>query len=238
MDKQGKILIEFNVKNGRFAVNPLLVGGSTLGGRIISGSDNLIVDDNGWRIMPLTWLNSFSKEKDLSTTDIYGDGEKVLTLVNDKGFTGVLGMTAQDIEYNKALGFMVDIENGLAEVKQRRIVQHAIYFETEFANDYGVVVTKKVWVFGVETQAPSESYEQTTDNINNSMVDYNITIKGTNLKASDGETDYTDDFGNTVKVWTLSKLPGDTGYETFGDSVPTPTALEISPTPVLDPYQP
>ena len=90
-------------------------------------------------------------------------------------------------------------------------------------------MTKKVWVFGVETQAPSEAYEQTTDNINNSMVDYNITIKGTNLKVLDNNVlvDYTDQYGNVVKVWTLSKVPGDTGYDTFGDSVPTPT-IEIT----------
>lgn len=215
MSKEGKVLIEFNVKNGKYAIQ-----------------DNL----GQYTIKPLTWLNSFSKEKDLSTTDIYGDGEKVLTLVNDKGFTGVLGMTAQDLQYNEDLGFNATISNGLAEIKQRTIRTHAIYFETEFAGADGVIKTKKVWVFGVETQAPSEAYEQTTDNINNSMVDYNITIKGTNLQIPSGNTtvDATDEYGNVIKIWTLSSLPGDANYETFGDTVPVPLVEgSTTPTPSL-----
>lgn len=200
MDKTGKILIQFNVKNGQYAVK----------------------SSGNWVISPLTWLNTFSKEKDMDSTPIYGDGEKQLTLVNDKGFTGTLGLTAQDIEYNKALGFSKVLSNGLAEVQQLSSIEHCIYFESQYVGKDGVTKTKKTWVFGVEAQAPSETYDQNTDSINQSTVEYGITIKGVNTLDSTGTADYRDENGNTVKTFTLSKVPGDTGYDTFENSVPSP----------------
>lgn len=200
MDKTGKTLIQFNVKNGQFATK---VGSS-------------------WTIAPLTWLNSFAKEKDMDTTDIFGDGERQLRLVNDKGFTGTLGLTAQDVEYNKALGFNVELANGLAEVQQLSSIEHCIYFETQYTGKDGVVKTKKTWVFGVEAQAPSESYDQNTDSINQSTIEYAITIKGINTLASDGTTEYKDANGNTIKTFTLSAYPEDSGYSTFENTVPVP----------------
>lgn len=201
MDKTGKVLIQFNVKNGQYAIK--------------SG--------NAWVISPLTWLNSFSKEKDLDSSDIYGDGEKQLTLVNDKGFTGTLGLTAQDYEYNKALGFNVQLSNGLAEVQQLSSIEHCIYFETQYTGKDGVAKTKKTWVFGVNAQAPSETYDQNTDSVNQSTIEYAITIKGVNTMDSTGEVEYKDENGNTIKTFTLSKVPGDTGYDTFENTVPVPT---------------
>lgn len=207
MDKSGKTLVGFNVKNGQFALK----------------SENTFGTPQ-----PLGYLTRFSKEKNLTTKVIYGDGELQCTLVNDKGFTGTIGMTAQDLDYNKALGMAMDIDGGVAEVKQISIVEHSLYFETDFCGKDGVTKTKKVWVFGVETQAPSESYEQNTDDINESNVEYSITIKGTLLKDSTGESDYKDQkTGQLVKCWTYSKVPGDAGYETFENSVPVPKAKQV-----------
>lgn len=200
MDKTGKTLIQFNVRNGQYAIK----------------------NNNAWVISPLTWLNSFSKEKDMDTTPIYGDGDKQLTLVNDKGYTGTLGLTAQDLEYNKALGFTKELSNGLAEIQQLASIEHCIYFESQYTGKDGITKTKKTWVFGVEAQAPSEEYNQNTDSINQSNVEYTITIKGVNTLDAAGTADYRDANGNTIKTYTLSKIPGDTGYDTFENSVPTP----------------
>ena len=196
MNKTGKTLIGFNVKNGQFAI-----------------------EDS---IYPLSWLVKFSKDKNISTKPIYGDGELQTTLVNDKGYTGLLGLTAQDDEYNKALGMYKNIDGGVAEVKQLDIIDHSLYFETQKMIN-GKNYTKKVWVFGVETSAPSESIDQNTDDINQSTVEYSITIKGINLKAADGVSDYKDaETGSEVKVFTYSKMPSDSDYDTFEDSVPVP----------------
>lgn len=198
MDKTGKVLVSFNVKNGQYAVDG--------------------------EIKPLNYLTKFSKEKNLKTKTIYGDGELLTTLVNDQGFTGIIGMLAQDIEYNKDMGFMEELSSGLAEIKQVAIKEHNLYFETQYMAKGDVTKTKKVWVFGVEVQSPSESLEQNTDDINESNVEYPITIKGTNIKSSDGTTDYVNPTtGDVMKCYTYSKVPTDDGYDTFEKTVPVPT---------------
>ena len=50
-------------------------------------------------------------------------------LVNDKGFTGTIGMTARDEDYEEALGFLLDLDAGSIGIKQLLIKEHAVYFE-------------------------------------------------------------------------------------------------------------
>jgi hypothetical protein len=200
MAKTDKVLVGFNVSNGKYAIKT-------------NGAYGSPVD--------LGYLTRFSKEKNLTSKTIYGDGEIQTVLVNDKGFTGTLGLLQQDLEFNKALGFMLDTDNGTIEMQQSSVVECAIYFETEFMKNDGIKKTKKVWVVGVNVEAPSESLEQTTDDINENNVEYSITVKGEYLKNSAGTDDYTDGTtGQKVKYFTFSKTPSDTGYSTFGDSVP------------------
>lgn len=205
MDKTGKVLAQFNVKNGQYKTG------------------------NG-EIAPLAWLTRISLDKNLSTLPIYGDGEIQLNVVNDKGFTGTLGLTARDIEFETANGMQMEIENGQAEIQQQSVPQNSIYFETEYVGGDGIKKTKKVWLFGVEVSAPSESLDQNTDDINIATVEYGITVKGVYLKAADGITDYTDaTTGNKVKVFKLSATPADADFDSFGDTVPVPTAKAVTP---------
>lgn len=200
IDKTGKVLAQFNVKNGQYQVN--------------SGT-----------LASLAWLTKISLDKNLSTLPLFGDGELQLNLLNDKGFSGSLGLTARDIEFETANGMQMEVENGQAEIQQQSVPQNAIYFETEFIGADGVKKTKKVWLFGVEVSAPSESLDQNTDDLSIATVEYGITVKGVYLKAADGIANYTDaTTGNTVKVFKLSKIPTDADYATFGDTVPVPTA--------------
>jgi len=203
MAKTNKILAEFNVKNGKFK----------------TGSAS---------VADLTWLTKVSLEKDLATLPIYGDGERQLNIINDKGFTGSLGVSARDADLEKANGMQMEITNGVAEIQQQTIPSNSIYFETEYVGADGVKKVKKVWLFGVEIAAPSESLDQNTDNINVSTYEYPITVKGVNLKATGGASDYVDSTtGMTVKVFKMSAIPTDTGYSTFGDTVPTPTQKAV-----------
>jgi hypothetical protein len=205
IDKSGKILAQFNVKNGQY--------------KTASGS-----------LSSLTWLTKVSLDKNLSTQAIYGDGELQLNLINDKGYTGTIGMTARDIEFETALGMQMELDGGLAEIQQTAAVPISLYFETNFVGADGVVKTKKVWLFGVEVSAPSEALDQNTDDPAIATVEYGITVKGTYLKDTDGETDYIDTTtGNKVKVFKLSSIPTDTGFDSFGDTVPVPTAKTEEP---------
>lgn len=199
--KEGKKLIEYNCKNGVY----------NLGG-----------DDS--TIKPLGYLASITLDKNIQTKDIYGDGDLQLSILSDKGSTGTLEMTAKDDEFDIDLGFAMKITQGLADIQVLQNKSIAIGFECYITTTDGITKTKKVWLLGVNVSPASDGLSQNTDTINENTASYGITVKGTNLKATGGATDYVDANGNTIKVYKITSLPSDTGYATFLDSVPVPTA--------------
>ena len=197
-NKQGKTLIEYNCKNGVYALDSA--------------------------IKPLGYLASVTTDKNINTAEKYGDGELQLTLITDKGGSGSLELTARDTEFEKDLGFAMEIANGLAEVQVLENKTIAIGFESYITLASGVTKTKKVWLLGVNVAPAGDSLSQNTDSTNEATASYGITLKGVNLKSATGDSDYTDTNGNTIKVFKISCLPDQTGYATFLDSVPVPKA--------------
>ena len=169
----------------------------------------------------LAYANSISLEADYEETKLFGDGQILAVLGDDKGKTGTLSVINIEKEYEVDMKRAREIENGLADVQQRSSVEHAIYFEVDAIED-GVAKTIKRWVFGVTTGKASESYEQTQDSPTINTYDYPLTVLGTNLKDTDGLADYKDENGNTIKVFYITSFPGDAGYATFESAVPTP----------------
>lgn len=204
--KAGKNIIEFNCKNGVYSVD-----GST--------------------VKPLGYLTAISTEKNIDTKDIYGDGEIILSQMNDKGSTGSLEMTARDDDFEKDVGFEMEIEQGLAEVQVLGNVDIAIGAECyivvkDKTSGKAVQKTKKVWWLNVNVSPAGTSLSQNTDTTNEATVSYPLTIKGTNLLGKDGTSAYVDENGNTRKIFKISCLPGNANYETFLDTVPIPKAKE------------
>ena len=199
--KQGKKLIEYNCKNGVYN---------------LGGSDSTI--------KPLGYLTAVTLEKNSSTKDIYGDGELVLSVLRDKGSTGTLEMTVRDDDFEKDLGFLQEIEQGLAEVQILRNANIAVGFECYITKADGTTITKKVWLLGVQVAPAGDSLAQNTDDTNEATASYGLTVKGVNLQAASGTGDYVDSNGNTKKVYKISCLPTDSNYATFFDTVPVPKA--------------
>ena len=202
--KAGKNIIEFNCKNGVYSVD-----GST--------------------VKPLGYLTAISTEKNIDTKDIYGDGEIILSQMNDKGSTGSLEMTARDDDFEKDLGFEMEIEQGLAEAQVLGNVDIAVGAECyivvkDKTSGKAVQKTKKVWWLNVNVAPAGTSLSQNTDTTNEATVSYPLTIKGTNLLAKDGTSAYVDENGNTRKVFKISCLPDNENYATFLDTVPIPKA--------------
>lgn len=50
-------------------------------------------------------------------------------------------------------------------------------------------------------------------------------MEGVNLKDAAGK-DYKDEKGNIVVVWQMTVTPDDEGYDTFGDEVVLPVAVD------------
>lgn len=202
--KAGKNIIEFNCKNGVYSAD-------------------------GQTVKPLGYLTAISTEKNVDTKDIYGDGEIILSQMNDKGSTGSLEMTARDDDFEKDLGFEMEIEQGLAEVQVLGNVDIAVGAECyivvkDKTSGKAVQKTKKVWWLNVNVSPAGTSLSQNTDTTNEATVSYPLTIKGVNLMGADGITEYVDENGNTRKIFKISCLPDNPNYATFLDTVPVPKA--------------
>lgn len=198
-----KTLVRFNIKNAKYAI---MTDEETFAAPVSIG-----------------YSDSMALEANYAEKPIYGDGRVVLTVPNDKGKTGTLALLTIDEDYEIAMKRRMKTQNGTAEIKQTASVVHALYFETEFVGESGDLQTAKTILYGVTTGRPSETYNQTTDDINNNNVSYPLTIKGIKMKDSAGE-DYKDDKGNTVYAWQETSIPGDTGYDDFGKTISAPKA--------------
>jgi hypothetical protein len=172
----------------------------------------------------LAYASSLTLEADYNETKLYGDGEILGIIGDDKGKNGTLGVINIEDAYEIACGRAMQITEGLADSQQMESKEHAIYYEVDAIED-GAKVTIKVWVFGCITGKASESYAQTEDDPTVNSYEYPLTVLGTKLQDNLDAEDYKTANGNTVNVYRVIKYPEDTGYATFGDTVPSVTAV-------------
>lgn len=199
-----KSLVQFNIKNAKYAV----------------GSAN-----NYETPTSIGYSDSISLESSYSEKVIYGDGRVLHTIPNDKGKTGSLGLLSIDDNYEIAMKRRMKTAHGTAEIKQMAAIEHAIYFEFEYLDEETKATkTAKTILYGVTSARPSQSFNQTTEDINNNIVSHGLTIKGVPLLNAAGTDEYKDENGNTVYVWQETSVPEDEGYAEFGKSITQPKA--------------
>lgn len=196
-------MFKFNVKNLKYSTG-------------VPGAWDAPVD--------LAYAHAISLEADYNETKLYGDGEKLAVLADDKGKTGSISVTNIEEAYEIACGRMLAILGGTADIQQRATVEHCIYYEVEAIDD-GTTITIKNWLFGCITGKANESYQQTEDDPTFNKYEYPLTVLGINLQIHDGGADFVDANGNTIKVFRLTSYPDTTGYATFGDAVPLVESL-------------
>jgi hypothetical protein len=167
----------------------------------------------------LAYANSIALEADYDELVLYGDGQKLAVLADDKGKTGTLSVTNIEELYEIACGRAMLVQGGLGDIQQLESKEHALYYEIEGILD-GERITIKNWLYGCITGKASESYEQTTDNPTVNNFDYPLTVLGTVLQNVAGTADYTDANGNIVKCFRITSYPTDDDYATFGATVP------------------
>ena len=204
MAQNDKTLVRFNIKNAKYALM----------------TSEGVFDTP----VPFGYSDSIALQADYAEKIIYGDGRKVLTIPNDKGKTGTLRLLALSEAYELAMKRRMKTAKGTAEIKQMASIEHAIYFETEYMEEDGDMKTAKTIVYGVTSGRPSETYDQTTEDINNNNVEYPLTIKGIPMKNAAGTDTYKDENGNVVYAWQETSIPGDTGYDDFGKTIEIPKA--------------
>lgn len=202
-DNKYKNVLLFNVKNAKYCTlaNPTEI-------KSIGKSDALKLDAD------------FNEQK------IYGDGEVILALPNDKGYTGSLDMVSLFDDFEVSQRRKQPLAIGVADIRQVGEVPINIYVELEGmevdGTDKGDIDVIKCWLLNVTTSRPSTTVSQKTDSINTNIVSIPLTVYGTPIQASSGETDYIDAKGNRLYATRVICWPDDAGYDTFGDTVPVP----------------
>lgn len=198
---ENKTLVRFNIQNIKYAT----------------------MDAQGTYGTPVSYGTAIKMalEANSSIKDIFGDGRRICSIVNDKGKTGTMTTNNISDDYEIAMGRKIITAVGLADIQQRKNVVHAIYFETSGLKGDGSMPLSKTWLFGVTSSRPSESYDQNTDDVNESSFDTPLVISGTNLLKAD-DTKYVDDKGNEVLVWQLTVTPDDENFADFGNAVVLP----------------
>lgn len=168
-------------------------------------------------------------EADASVKPIYGDGKRIASIMNDKGKTAVWTTNNINDKFEIEMGRKLRIKQGIASVKQQEVKDFAFYFETSGLDENNSMPLAKTWVYGAtSTVAPSESYEQTTDDVNESQYETPIEIGGIELKNADGTVYRNKKTGQAVRVWMLMSTPDCEDFDEFGDTVPIPTFEEVS----------
>ena len=196
-----KTLVRFNVQNIKYAV--------------LSNGEYGVPVLYGTAIKMALEANSAVKA-------IYGDGRRICSIVNDKGKTGTMTTNNVSDDYEIAMARRIKTTSGIAEIKQQKNIVHAIYFETCGLDSEGGMPIAKTWLYGVTSSRPSESFDQNTDDVNESSFETPLEISGTDMLASNGKVYKDPVTGCDVVVWQMTVTPDDPEYATFGDSVVLP----------------
>ena len=165
------------------------------------------------------YLTAVQLNTDIGTTEVFADNTRIDNIYSDSGYTGNIGTTSRATDFE--IDTLMAMENdGIADINMVAAPDIAFYYEMQEKTGKGTPYTVKKWVFGVQV-----SKSNTTDQTNTKtpvMVEfsYPLIVNGETLMNEDGTAPYVTENGNEVKVFTLRKILGDDGYETFGDAVP------------------
>jgi len=152
----------------------------------------------------------------------YADDRLVLRLPSDKGYDGNIGTTAQDVGLETDAGFLVPAAGGMAVVSVAAYFRAAVYYEFIGHYEDGTPFKVKTWMYNVEIGKGSESHTTDKSSVEFGSYSYPFHCYGDPLMDAEGTKHYMDANGMERTAYMLRAVPGDEGYETFGEAVPVP----------------
>lgn len=188
-----------------------------------NGKFALRLGDNSYStdLLPLKYLKTISYNPSLQTSSQHADDREILQAVADTGITGAIGSTAPDPDLERTLGWKQDIASGVADVSVTQQPSGALYYETTLAAETGGKnLVLKVWLLNVVLKRSNETFKTNAPAPDFGDYSYDYTSRGEALLAADGEGKYLDEQGFEHAVYRVTCLPGEAGYDTFGDAVP------------------
>lgn len=174
------------------------------------------------QLLDMKYAKSINPSALLEAAEQYADNRLVVRIPSDTGYEGEVGTTASDPELEKAAGFALEGAAGLITTDITSYLRGALYYEFLEVDEDGKQSACKVWMFNVEIGKGSQSYTTKQAGIEFGTYSYPIRCYGDTLMDAEGTSPYLDERGVGRKAFLYTARPGDTGYETFGDTVPTP----------------
>lgn len=168
----------------------------------------------------IKYARGLSLNKALTATSKYADNRKVLDIPSDKGYDGELTTTAQDVGLELELGYMLEGEDGLMDLKVTSFPRGALYYEVTLEYEEEPSETIKVWLLGAELRKGNLQYNTDEENLNLGDYTYPLVVFGDPLMKAGGADEYRDSRGNTKRCFMIYKYSDDPDYEAFENQVP------------------
>lgn len=191
----------------------------------ISGLKYAVRDNDnkpGTKIENFPYAKSIGVEPQVEEEKIYANDMQIGVCISEQGSTGELGTTAQDRNFEKAIGHIIDIENGTADVNLISNKRVDFFYKYKEKTASGTEFVVKVWLLNVEVSKASKSHESDENTAKLGEYKYPITAYGDKLKNTEGTEIYVDADGNERTVTRIISVPSDKGYADFEKTVPIP----------------
>ncbi len=176
-------------------------------------------------ILPVKYAKNLNPSSLLEAVEQYADNRLLFRVPNDKGYDVELGTTGPDGELEKAAGYAMEGASGLISVGQVAYARGALYYEFIERDETGQASKVKCWMFNVEVGKGTGTYTTDESSVTFGTYTYPMRVYGDTLMDSTGTAAYVDSKGLGRTAFLYTSRPGDTGYDTFGDSVPVPKLL-------------
>lgn len=173
-------------------------------------------------VTKLLYAKNINPTSLLEAVEQHADNRLLFRVPNDKGYEGEIGTTAPDVEFEKQAGYAMEGANGVIKTNLAFYARGALYYEFLETDKDGVPSVAKVWLLNVEIGKGSENHSTDAGSIEFGEYKYPFRAYGDPLKNTEGTSDYLDARGLGRTAYMIVCRPGDTGYATFGATVPVP----------------
>ena len=173
-------------------------------------------------LIPLAYAQSLGLNAKLEAAELFADDRLICRVPSDTGYEGEIGMTTSAPELEKAAGFALEGAAGLITTDVAGYLRGALYYEHREVDEDGVNRTVKTWVLNTEIGKGSKTHSTDQNSAQFGSYAYPFRSYGEPLLAADGTSEYLDENGVGRLAFFYSAWPDDTGYASFGQTVPVP----------------
>ena len=181
------------------------------------------LEGNSANVVKQDYVTAIALDPQINETPQYGSGKLLGKFKKDNGYTGNIGVTAQDPMLEESIGRTMQLKTGVGTVggaASKRLAGYYYEFKEEITE--GKTQQVKVWLLNVEIGASSINHATDKESLEFGEYSYPITVYGVPLQKED-KSEYLDENGVGRQCFMVTCRPGDSGYAEFGKTVPVPT---------------